>query len=116
MDAIVCISGGFDPVHVGHVRMIKEATKYGKLLVILNNDNWLRRKKGFFFMGQEERAEILEAIDGVESVFISLHEPECEDMSVCRELNLIRPDAFCNGGDRCAGNIPEYELCEKLGI
>ena len=116
MEPIVCISGGFDPIHVGHVRMIQEATKYGKLMVILNNDNWLRKKKGFVFMDEDERREIVQAIQGVESVFLSLHEPNCEDMSVCTEINLIRPDAFANGGDRKEDNTPERELCERLGI
>lgn len=113
---LVCISGGFDPIHIGHVRLIQEACQYGSLWIILNNDNWLLRKKGFFFMPQEERKEILEAIYDVAGVQISFHEPNCEDMSVCKELEYISPDIFCNGGDRVASNIPEYQLCESLGI
>jgi D-beta-D-heptose 7-phosphate kinase/D-beta-D-heptose 1-phosphate adenosyltransferase len=116
MNKIVCISGGFDPIHIGHIRMIKEAAIYGTLCVILNNDNWLKKKKGYVFMNEEERKEILEAIKGVSGVFVSFHEPDCEDMTVCRELNLINPHIFANGGDRHEKSTPEKELCEKLGI
>ena len=64
---IVAVSGGFDPVHIGHVRMFKEAKALGdRLVVILNNDNWLIKKKGFVFMPQEERKEIIEAIKCVD--------------------------------------------------
>ena len=57
---VVAISGGMDPLHIGHVRLIKAARKLGdELIVILNNDNWLKDKKGFVFMSQKERKEIL---------------------------------------------------------
>ena len=57
---VVAVSGGWDPVHIGHVRLFNEAKKLGdELVVILNNDNWLRKKKGFVFMPQAERKEIL---------------------------------------------------------
>src|SRR3989344_4310356 len=60
---VVAVSGGFDPVHVGHVRLFQEAKKLGdELVVILNNDHWLRSKKGFVFMPERERKELLEAI------------------------------------------------------
>src|SRR3989344_9193943 len=71
---VVAISGAFDPIHIGHVRLIKEAKKLGdKLVVILNNDNWLQNKKTHIFMHQNERREILEAIEEVGEVVLSGH-------------------------------------------
>ena len=61
----VMVSGGFDPVHVGHIRMIQEAARYGDVIIIANSDEWLFRKKGFVFMEYERRVEILNAIKGV---------------------------------------------------
>lgn len=112
-EKIVTVSGGFDPVHIGHVRMIREASKLGKLIVILNNDAFLMRKKGFVFMPLEERKELLENIKGVDSVFVAID----EDDSVCKSLEKIKPDIFANGGDRKAANeIREADVCRKLGI
>ena len=109
----VTVSGGFDPIHIGHVRMIRAAAELGKLIVILNNDEFLVRKKGKPFMPLEERKEILENIKGVDSVFVSID----EDDSVCKSLEAIKPDIFANGGDRKAENeIREAEVCKKLGI
>jgi D-beta-D-heptose 7-phosphate kinase/D-beta-D-heptose 1-phosphate adenosyltransferase len=114
---VVAVSGGFDPVHIGHVRMFNEARALGdELVVILNNDNWLALKKGFAFMPQDERKEVIEAFAAVDRVILTSHEPGATDMSVCRELEELRPDIFANGGDRKSDNIPEYALCERLGI
>lgn len=116
-EKIVAVSGGFDPIHIGHMRMFREAKKHGKkLVVILNNDNWLRTKKGFVFMPQDERKEMLLGLGTVDKVVITAHKPFDEDRSVCRELAAIEPDVFCNGGDRIATNTPEVDLCKKLGI
>ncbi len=112
-EKIITVSGGFDPVHIGHVRMIREASKLGKLIVILNNDAFLIRKKGKPFMPLEERKEILENIKGVDSVFVSID----EDDSVCKSLEAINPDIFANGGDRKnESEIRESEVCKRLGI
>jgi cytidyltransferase-like protein len=113
---IVAVSGGFDPVHVGHVRMFEEARKLGdKLVVILNNDNWLLAKKGYVFMPEKERREILEAFSFVDEVFLSTHEANPKDMSVSSDLRKINPDIFANGGDRKSGNTPEVEVCSEIG-
>jgi len=113
----VLVSGGFDPLHIGHIRMFEEARRAGDYLIVLvNNDNWLIKKKGSFFMPQEDRVEIIRALACVDKVILTKHLPNTDDMSVCAELNEIRPDIFANGGDRFADNIPEKKLCEELGI
>jgi len=116
-DKVVAVSGGFDPVHPGHIRMFKEARKLGtKLVVILNNDNWLLRKKGYVFMNQELRKEVLEALGCVDEVVITGHSDDPVDMSVCDALAEIRPDVFANGGDRFSENVPEVETCKLFEI
>lgn len=113
---IVAVSGGFDPVHVGHIRMFKKAKSFGdELIVILNNDNWLKQKKGFVFMPEKERKEVIEALTFVNRVFLTGHKPNPIDMSVCAELKKIKPDIFANGGDRTKKNIPEVSVCEAIG-
>lgn len=114
---VVAVSGGFDPVHIGHIRLLEEAKKLGdKLIVILNNDNWLKKKKGFVFMNEQERAAVLRAIRWVDEVITTSHPENTTDMSVCNELQKLKPDIFANGGDRKADNIPEYDLCEREGV
>lgn len=114
---VVAVSGGFDPIHIGHVRMIGEAIELGdELVVIINNDNWLRIKKGYVFMPQEQRKEIVEAIKGVDRVVFTNHKKNTTDMSVCETLKKLIPDIFANGGDRVTTNVPEVALCKKLGI
>lgn len=116
---IVAVSGGFDPIHIGHVRMFQEAKKLGdELVVILNNDNWLADKKGKPFMSAKERKEIIEAIKGVDRVIITQHAHGDTDRSVCRELREIKPHVFANGGDRKPDGdpVPEVSLCKELGI
>jgi len=108
----VAVSGGMDPVHKGHVRMIQEAAQFGDVIVILNSDEWLMRKKGFVFMSWEERAEILSAIKGVTKVV----PVDDSDGSVCEALRREKPTYFANGGDRTNKNTPEMEVCIDLGI
>lgn len=113
---VVTVSGGFDPIHIGHVRLFRRAKELGdELVVILNNDNWLKKKKNFVFMPQEERKEVIEALDAVDRVVITGHPPNPTDMSICAELRELRPDIFANGGDRWHDNIPEVPVCESIG-
>jgi len=113
---VVAVSGGFDPVHIGHIRLFKSAKKLGdKLYIILNNDNWLMKKKGYVFMPQAERKELLEALVGVDKVLITSHPKNPKDMSVCSALLKLRPDVFANGGDRHKDNIPEVAICQEIG-
>lgn len=112
---IVTVSGGFDPIHIGHVRMFQEAKKLGdELVVILNNDNWLKAKKGFAFMPEAERKEVIEAIGCVDAVVLTKHEEHPTDMSVCAALLDLKPDIFANGGDRFSDNIPEVAVCNSI--
>jgi cytidyltransferase-like protein len=114
----ICVSGGFDPLHVGHIKMIRAAKNFvsgslnPRLVVILNSDSWLMRKKGYIFMPFDERREILLSnrdVGGVAWV-------NDEDDTVCEALQRIRPDYFANGGDRTDENTPEMDLCLKYGI
>ena len=115
-EIIVVVSGGWDPIHIGHARLFREAKKLGdKLVVILNNDNWLIKKKGYFFMPQHERKELLEHFASVDKVILTSHTKNTSDMSVCVELKKIKPDIFANGGDRKLDNIPEANVCRQIG-
>ena len=109
----VVASGYFDPLHIGHIRYLREAKKLGdKLIVILNNDKQAKLKKGRSFMPVNEREEILKSLEFVDEVVIS----KDEDLSVCKTLEMLKPDIFAKGGDRTIDNIPEKEICEKFGI
>ena len=83
----VCVSGGFDPVHIGHLRMIQEAAEYGHVIVIVNSDDWLMRKKGYIFMPFEERCEILKGFTATsKTTFV-----DDTDGTVCEALRRL----FC---------------------
>lgn len=115
---VVMVSGGFDPVHIGHVRMFEEAKKLGdELVVLLNNDNWLKLKKGYVFMNEKERKEIIEAFKAVDRVILTSHGKNTKDISISKDLLSIRPHIFAKGGDRHVGNIPTPEVlvCDKIG-
>ncbi len=114
---VVAVSGGWDPLHIGHIRLFNAAKKLGsELVVIINNDNWLHTKKGYSFMPEKERKELIKSLRSVDRVVLTSHQTDDIDRSVCRELRRLKPDIFANGGDRQANNIPEYTLCENLGI
>lgn len=110
--AVVCISGGFDPIHDGHLDMIEAASLCGEVHVILNSDEWLTRKKGFVFLPWKTRARLLYSMKNVANV----HFVDDSDNTVCATLKKIHPDYFANGGDRTDTNTPEKELCEQMGI
>ncbi len=116
---IAIVSGGFDPIHIGHLFMFEDAAERGRLIVILNSDEWLIRKKGKYFMIWGHRAKIIKAFGCVEEV-VSVDDA---DNSVCEALKAIHRIysdtnhlVFCNGGDRKQDNVPEHVLCEELSI
>jgi len=114
---IVMVSGGFDPIHIGHVRYMQEAKKLGdKLIVVLNSDHWFAVKGRPFFMNHYERKEIIEALECVDEVIVSGHSLNSADISVCEDIKRIKPHIFAKGGDRFADNIPEFKLCKEMGI
>ena len=118
---VVTVSGGFDPLHIGHVDMFEAAKelagKDGTLVVIVNNDNWLHKKKGKIFMPQKERMRIIKSIRYVDEVVLTEHARNDTDMSVCSVLRGIKPDIFANGGDKSSSTgVPEVKLCKELGI
>ena len=97
----VGVSGGFDPIHIGHLRMIQEASKLsGNLIVIVNSDNFLLEKKGYAFMPIKERIEILEGFSEVYRAVESID----NDKTVCKTLEWLAKEEkikyFANGGDR----------------
>ncbi len=108
----IVISGGMDPIHVGHVKMIQEASNVGDVIVVLNSDDWLRRKKGYVFMPFKERKYVLQQLKGVSEVSAV----DDADGTVCEALYRLKPDMFGNGGDRTSRNTPEGSVCNELNI
>ncbi len=121
------VSGGFDPVHKGHLQMIEAARELAdEVWVILNSNSWLRNKKGKAFMKESEREYIMSQIKGVTKTFIC--NPRIPaDKTVCdgiysavmayrREINGKMRMAFGNGGDRVQGNIPEEDYCKSMDV
>jgi rfaE bifunctional protein nucleotidyltransferase chain/domain len=112
-DKVVMFAGYFDPLHFGHIEGLKLARKLGdKLLVVVNTDKNAIKKKGFVFMPEKERMEIIRAIKYVDEVVLGID----KDGTCCKIIELIRPDIFAKGGDRKANEIPENTICKKLGI
>jgi cytidyltransferase-like protein len=117
MKRIVLITGGFDPLHSGHIAYIKAARELGdSLLVGVNSDEWLRRKKRQEFMPWEERATIIAALHDVDRV-INFDDSDNSAKDAIRKVRSIYPTAqiiFANGGDRTKTNIPEMEVLEEM--
>lgn len=111
---VVAVSGYFNPLHVGHLEMIERAKKLGdKLVVIVNNDKQVALKGSVPFMSEKDRVKVISALRDVDSVVLSVD----KDKTVCLSLAKVKPDIFANGGDRKSiGDVPEYPVCQKLGI
>ena len=114
-EKIVCVSGYFDPIHVGHLEYFKFSKKIGtKLMVIVNNDKQAKLKKGKSFMPCDERIKIIEEFKCVDYVIKSID----TDRTVCETLRTVepKPHYFCNGGDQNNNTIPEGPICAERGI
>ena len=111
---IVVVSGGFDPIHSGHIAYLEEAKKLGdKLIVALNSDEWLIKKKGKFFLPFAEREIILKNLKPVDDVISFEDDALGSCIDALNKTKLKYPDEeilFCNGGDRNKENIPEMEV------
>ena len=109
----VCTSGYFNPLHIGHVRLLEEAKKLGDhLTVIVDNDEQVRLKGSKPFMSEQERCKIVMALRCVDSVVLSV---DC-DKTIRETLKMVNPDIFAKGGDSVLENVPEREVCKRLGI
>ena len=109
---IALVSGGFDPLHVGHIDLIKLASAHGDVIVALNSDDWLYRKKGYVFMSYNERSRILGAVRSVVAV-IPVND---KDDTICAALEDLKPDFFINGGNRETSHPAEKSVCKRLNI
>jgi|SRR3989338_1423545 len=118
---IIITSGFFNPIHIGHINLIKGAKELGDfLIVIVNNDNQVKVKGSIEFMPEQERAEIVKALGCVDEVFLSID----SDGSVAKSLEAIALKfstnklIFAKGGDRNIDNIPksERDVCLKFNI
>ena len=133
---VIIVSGGFDPVHKGHIRMFREAANLGANVIVgLNSDDWLTRKKGQPFMDFKERKEILEGFKYVNQV-LAFDDSDGTACSLIKQVRTIYSGSgynynfldsnptgeaeyklyFANGGDRTTDNVPEMEVCEQLDV
>lgn len=113
--SIACVSGYFDPIHIGHIEYFKKSKGVAdKLMVIVNNDDQAILKKGKAFMPAEERMKIIQELKCVDYVVLSVD----TDRTVCKTLATVdpKPTYFCNGGDQNNNSIPEAAICNELGI
>ena len=135
--SIIIVSGGFDPVHKGHLRMFRESSWLGHQVIVgLNSDDWLTRKKGKPFMEFEERKEILEGFKYVTQV-IPFDDTDDTASDLIRKVHQMYSSEvfdydysdvghtgmldyhqiyFANGGDRGKGNVPEVGICKELDV
>ena len=135
--SIIVLSGGFDPVHKGHLRMFREASNLGHQVIVgLNSDEWLTRKKGKPFMNFEERKEILEGFRYVNQVLPFDDSDDTASDLIKRVHNIYQSSDyeyeasdldhmgfydyykiyFANGGDRTSKNVPEMSVCKDLDV
>ena len=109
-DKVSLVTGGFDPIHSGHISYFKRAKDLSNYLVVgINTEEWLTRKKGQYFQSWKERAEIIRHLDMVDAV-ISYNDDDdssCEGIAKC--LDIAQTVVFCNGGDRAKKNTPEVD-------
>ena len=111
---VVIVSGGFDPIHSGHIEHFKEAKKLGDILIVgLNSDEWLTRKKGKPFMPIEERMSVIRELRMVDSA-VAFNDDNNSSIDLIKKALVLFDDVlFANGGDRTQDNIPEIDEFDK---
>lgn len=117
-DKIVIVTGGFDPLHSGHISLISEARKHGRVVIGLNSDDWLIRKKGKSFLSFDERYKILSNLRDVMWV-IDFNDSDGTAIDVIRKTKdffVKNKIVFANGGDRTTENVPELDYCKENNI
>ena len=118
MDEIVIVSGGFDPIHSGHIKLIREASEHGNVIVLLNSDKWLQNKKGMEFLSFEERQIIMKELKNVIDV-LGFDDSDKTCIDGLRKVKEKYPDykiKFANGGDRNNETTPESLFCKENNI
>lgn len=116
MDKVVVITGGFDPIHGGHIDYINAARELGSILIVgVNSDEWLVRKKGRSFMPFEDRIAIVEALNGVDYAipFNDRDDSAKDAIAWARRVYPNHTIVFANGGDRTQINIPEMDVIDN---
>ncbi len=102
------VTGGFDPIHSGHLRYFERAKDFSDYLIVgLNGDPWLKRKKGQYFQCWTERADIIRHLDMVDAVISWDDSDDSACGAIAKCLEISEKVIFCNGGDRNKTNIPE---------
>lgn len=118
MPDIILVSGGFDPIHSGHIKLINDANKYGDVVVLLNSDAWLRNKKGREFLPFDERKIIMQNIKGVLDV-LDFDDSDNTCIDGLRKVKKKYTNSiikFANGGDRNNETTPETAFCNQNNI
>lgn len=118
MDDIVLVSGGFDPIHSGHIKLIKEASEHGRVVILLNSDQWLRNKKGVEFLPFKEREIIMSALKNVINVIScgNIDETCIDGIKIAIDKYKNSRIKFANGGDRDNKTTPESIFCNKNNV
>ena len=118
MKDIILVSGGFDPVHSGHIKLIQEASNYGEVVVLLNSDYWLKKKKGKAFLSFYERKIIMNALKKVIDVIEFDDSDKTCINGIEKAINKYPNNKiiFANGGDRNNKTTPEIEFCNKNNV
>ena len=113
MKNIVLVTGGFDPIHSGHIAYFKAARQLGDMLIVgLNSDSWLTRKKGRPFMPFDERQSIIQNLNCVDQCLL-FNDDDGSAKEAIKNVRFLFPDdhiIFANGGDRTDKNIPEMDI------
>lgn len=132
---VLLMSGGFDPIHPGHISYLRESVKkaiefhsnaHGRtptnltIIVAVNSDEFLLQKKGVAFMPLMIRCQVVSAVMNNDVAYTTIVVPFTPtkiftDMTVCEAIEVIKPTYFCKGGDRDLSNIPEVDVCKRVG-